>query len=744
MWKKSSFLIILLTILILTGQVKAQIVTTSARNQLPQNLITSVLAGTGVIMTNGQFNWSTANISTDQIGTFTNGVSFTNFPFSSGIIMTTGNIAVAQGPNDRTNYAMNVTQSTTVRDPDLQALVSAPLKSTTALEFDFIASSSSFEFEYVFASEEYPEYVCSEYNDVFGFFLTGLDPVTLVSTTKNIAVIPNSVSALYPNGMPVAINSLNSGAPGGSFPSSDCISLDYSQFYNDNPPGNPYIQFDGYTVALPAGADVIPCETYHMKISVANVNDNTFDSGVFLKASSFNSPEFEVINNYTLPNVPYLIEGCNSSDLELKISSPAVSTVQVDLLLSGTATEGVDFEPIPSTVYINQGDTSVIIPIIPIADNNTEGTETIIINASMTICGIPFNKVIELEIIDHIPTILTSYDLAVCQICTSLTAQVAQSMPGLDLTFHWTPADSLADSTAQTTAANITQSTVFTVTASDTLGCSSNEATVNVLVFEAPEPLFTYTPDQGCAPFTVSFTSNTNPHSASLLWDFGNGETSTEQNPIVTYTEDGDYTVSLTATVGANCSQTLTIPNAIGRGDYPIADFSYLPTNPVNGEIITFTNLSSGNNIISYFWNFGDGYTSSEHDPIHIYYVEEDRYFNASLTVTTDENCISKKGVPILVTDNFNFYIPNAFTPNKDGVNDIFRPYITEAGKYTFSIFNRYGQTVFETHDILGGWDGMQNGKKCPPGVYVWKVAYSRTAKPNEEYELTGEVYLQR
>ena len=85
--KKYTFLLILL--ILFSELLHSQIVTTSARNQLPQNLITSVLAGRGVLMSNGQFNWSSGNISTDQIGTFTNGPNFTNFPFSSGIIMTT-------------------------------------------------------------------------------------------------------------------------------------------------------------------------------------------------------------------------------------------------------------------------------------------------------------------------------------------------------------------------------------------------------------------------------------------------------------------------------------------------------------------------------------------------------------------------------------------------------------------------------------------------------------------------------
>ena len=739
-------IIILIVLLCLAGNefVFGQIVTTSARNQIPQNLIQSVLAGTGVSMTNGQFNWSSGNIATDQIGTFVNGPNFTSFPFSSGIIMTTGNIIVAEGPNDKTNASMNVTQSTSVRDPDLQALVAKPLKSTTALEFDFIASSSSFEFEYIFASEEYPEYVCSQYNDVFGFFLTGLDPVTLTVTTKNIAVIPNSASTVYPDGMPVAINSLNPGVSGNNFNSADCISLDYSSYYNENPVSNPYMQFDGYTVALPAGASVIPCETYHMKISIANVNDNTFDSGVFLKAASFNSPEFEIAETYDLPNCDSLVEGCNNLHLDFKLSSPAISPVTINLAISGSATEGTDYAAIPHTLYIDEGDSITSLDITTYVDNIVEGDEIITITATLDLCGITFVKSIDLVIVDYIPVQLISYDTAACQICNEVIAKSSTPIPAGTL-FHWTPSDNMINPTSQNPTINISNDNSYTVYAETPPGCRTDEATINVFIVDKPKADFTYSPSQGCASFAVNFTSQSTPAVANLKWDFGNGTTSTEENPTITYANDGYYTVSLVASVsGGSCADTMTIPNAITPGDYPSADFSYTPDKPYNNEEVVFTAMATGNNIANYHWSFGDGFHDSIMNPTHIFYVDDDHYYTVTLTVTSDENCTSTVSKSILVTDNFDMYAPSAFTPNNDGINDEFNLYITEAATYLLTIFDRWGKTVFQTDDPSKGWDGTQRGKKCPPGIYVWNLRYSRNADPTTTIKMAGTIYLHR
>ena len=242
------------------------------------------LAGEGVVLSNGTFNNHPGNIVSNQIGTF-NRNGFTQFPIESGLVMCTGGVTVAEGPNN--SVAASVLPTLSYTESALSPLVTQSLNDCASVDFDFLTNSDTFVFRYVFASEEYCEYVNSEFNDIFAFFLTGPDPVTLVQTTRNVAIIPGSISTANPNGIPVAINNVNHGyheinMPGpGSNPS-------YPQYFvhNSSTTGT---QFDGYTVALEAGGIIQACASYHMKLSICDVNDDLYDSGVFLEEHSFES-----------------------------------------------------------------------------------------------------------------------------------------------------------------------------------------------------------------------------------------------------------------------------------------------------------------------------------------------------------------------------------------------------------------------------------------------------------------------
>ena len=248
-------------------------------------ILQQYLMGEGVSITNGTFNNTSGNVVSNQIGVF-NRNNFTQFPFETGLIMTTGNVMVAQGPNTSSSLS-SITGVVDYTESALQSLESHGVFNCATLDFDFQTQSDSFAFRYVFASEEYCEYVNSEFNDIFAFFLTGPDPVTQVQVTRNVAIIPGSVSASNPDGIPVSINSVNHGyhdensqGPG-SNPSN-------SQYFVHNS-AQTGIQYDGYTVALTAGSPILACQPYHMKLAVGNVGDNGFDSGVFLEANSFES-----------------------------------------------------------------------------------------------------------------------------------------------------------------------------------------------------------------------------------------------------------------------------------------------------------------------------------------------------------------------------------------------------------------------------------------------------------------------
>lgn len=196
----------------------------------------------------------------------------------AGIMLSSGNIWNAMGPNNQGSAGNSFGQS---GDPDLNVLAGQPTFDGLAIEFDFYPSVSELTFRYVFTSEEYPEYVCAWFNDVFGFFLSGpgLDG-PYVGNAINIATLPDST--IY-----VGINSVNPGVPGpfGSMPNCGNGSLDYGWLYFDNT-GGQQLQADGFTLPLDAKVNVMPGEVYHAKIVVADAGDGIFDSSVFLSVES--------------------------------------------------------------------------------------------------------------------------------------------------------------------------------------------------------------------------------------------------------------------------------------------------------------------------------------------------------------------------------------------------------------------------------------------------------------------------
>lgn len=205
------------------------------------------------------------------------------FGVTNGIMLTTGSVSNAPGPN---NSDMAQYDNLLPGDPLLNLYTDTTLGTYDAcvLEFDFTSISDSIEFNYVFASEEYNEYVFQGFNDVFGFFISGPGIVG----QQNIALVPGTNT-------PCSIDSINNGytmvGQASTGPCTNC------QYYVDNFMGT-VMQYDGYTTVLTARAGVIPCETYHIKLAIEDVSDGVYDSGVFLQGGSFKSSGiFQVIYN---------------------------------------------------------------------------------------------------------------------------------------------------------------------------------------------------------------------------------------------------------------------------------------------------------------------------------------------------------------------------------------------------------------------------------------------------------------
>ena len=212
----------------------------------------NTILGTGITATNFVYTGgATAS------GTFTGGNS-AGIGIDKGIILTSGNANLAPGPNSSSSAGVN---NGTAGDAQLSALASGgTTNNASILSFDFTSTSSDLFFNFVFASEEYNEFVGSSFNDVFGFFLDG----------NNIALIPGTTT-------PVTINNVNLGSNSG--------------FYINNSPGSANIQYDGFTTVLTAKTLGLAPGNHTIKLAIADVGDSILDSAVFLEAGTFSDTD---------------------------------------------------------------------------------------------------------------------------------------------------------------------------------------------------------------------------------------------------------------------------------------------------------------------------------------------------------------------------------------------------------------------------------------------------------------------
>ncbi|NND77386.1 MAG: T9SS type A sorting domain-containing protein [Flavobacteriales bacterium] len=276
--------------------------------------IENVLLGGGVTVDNATFNNVSDSILNEQFGTF-DASAVSNFPLTNGIIMSTGDIADCQGPNDSSGQGSFIDGGIN-SEPDLESLLPGlGVYDAAILEFDFIPQNNLMLFDFVFASEEYPEFAGSSFNDVFGFFVYGPGiSGNFSNNAMNVAMVPMTTDV-------VSINNVNT--------------TTNSNYYIDNttaPAGDPtYTQFDGYTVSMPVSFTVVPNSVYHIKMAVADAADAIFDSAVFIKAFSFKSisqtSTVEEINSEDLTLSPIPVQdvlNIQSDDITLFVDAISI------------------------------------------------------------------------------------------------------------------------------------------------------------------------------------------------------------------------------------------------------------------------------------------------------------------------------------------------------------------------------------------------------------------------------------
>lgn len=309
---------------------------------------------------------------------------------------------------------------------------------------------------------------------------------------------------------------------------------------------------------------------------------------------------------------------------------------------------------------------------------------------------------------------------------------------------EWAPAALFSEPNQALSTFTATVPTEIEVQVSNEGNCTST-LTGQVEVWPLPDASFTAAPSEGCAPIEVAFTPNDAAGDHAYKWDAGQGAETANGAFTETYVDAGTYPVSLEVTSPEGCTDRYTLPTPIEVFDTR-ARFDYSPENPTVIEpVVSFFNQSPDG--VESLWTFGEvGSSQSRHADFRFPDGAGARY-EVCLLVTSPEGCVDQICKWIEVADDFFLFIPNAFTPDGDGLNDLFGPVLSHTNlvEYSFWIANRRGQVVFETNDPHQKWDGSGSTGTHYEGndVYVWKITV-RAGFDVDRKEYTGTVVLMR
>ena len=755
-------LLLILTAFISVFSVQSQIVT--ANTMTPAQLVSNILVGSGVTVSNVTFNGSAVNAGAIQ----PNALSFTanNFPFSNGLYLRTAGGA---------NVAF---------DPDLNAISTNTITNGAILEFDFVPMGDSLVFNYMFASAEYPTYVCSGFNDVFGFFISGpgfAGPYSLGAV--NIALIPGTT-------VPVAINTVNSGVAGGAGNPATCAAQDpnwqsNSIYYTTIYANYSGAGFNGGTVSLPALAQLQCGQTYHIKLAVSNVGDTALDSGVYIEGGSFATNAVEVAVA-TVTGDTSVYEGCSTADLMfIRPSNQVTDTLTVGYTVNGTATMGADYNNIPNPVTFLPGQDTVIITINPVADGISDNNEFITITAyTVTPCGDTIISTGTLYILDELlieidetdPTVLCATD----SVMVSAVALDPNNFLFAPFTYAWTGGQ-VGQTAYFPTTPPMSGSIDYYVTVTNSCGYTAvDTVTITLNQTLVVDSMVTY-PADGCGNpngAVVGYASgitNAPGQQPFFHWDDqpnweggGSGGAFYDGNSWSNIAP-GWYYFTITDDV---CSAVDSV--LLGMDNPPISEFSASPLAGCNPVVVTMTNTSQNAN--NYYWDFGDGTSANANDlsSQEIIYTQTS---TIQLVAYQNSNCSDVSDVLIQVSNcgctdptatnydpNANFdngscyypipevIAPNVFTPNGDGENDIFYLTTKNAVKVEMVILNRWGNLMYEVsynpEDFINsilpgsgyGWGGNTVlGIPADNGTYFIKY----TVTGVDGTEVAGQGFLQ-
>lgn len=468
----------------------------------------------GLIISNASINCNSG-----AYGQFSNGGS-TNLGMTSGVALTTGSVMDLTSANTQNVIGVDHPSANDFADPNLILLETQANEDVCILNFDIVPMCNEIKLVFVFASEEYPEYVCSSYNDVFGFFISGPNPLGGSYVNQNMALIPNTT-------LPVAINTVNGGTVGVNGTNGGCgaTGLNYSSLFVDNSNATS-MQYNGFTVPITSVLNVTPCQTYHFKLAIADAGDGIYDSGVFIDFLQCTN-----IMSVALSSTP---ASCANND----------GTASV-IVTNGFGPYTYNWSPAPgggqgtSTATGLIAGTTYTVSVSGAYSCITPATATV------TIGGVtPF-------IVD------AGINTTLC-FGTATTLNGSPSTAGY--TYNWSPAAGLSNTAIYNPVANPTTSTTYTLVVTDSNGCTNTD---NVVItvdppFSVSQTAFNVTCFGACnGSANAIVAGGTAPY--TFLWTGGCAASN------CTNLCAGNYTVNATDAAGciATANTSITQPTAI-------------------------------------------------------------------------------------------------------------------------------------------------------------------------------------
>lgn len=705
----------------------SQISVTSANGQNVKTLLETHFLGGGIEISNVKFN-NQATINSNAIGYFTNpNTTNPNVGLASGIVMVTGEINDAAAGNSgslqssgaQPPYAGN-DRSVPLRNTlDAQGDANRSMNDVAVLQFDFVSSGEYVKFDYVFASEEYPDFVHEDFNDIFGFFISGPydengNPVDegIPYQYRNIAIVPGT-------GDPVSVNTVHD--------QRGCHD-ENSVYYIANTNNN--CKMDGYTVVLSTEeVYVVPCYKYKLELAICDVGDAAYNSCVFLGAGSFKVDEFSLkpMAPATGAGTAY-VKGCDSDTITMTINRPAMENEQRTLTFFGTAVEGEDFELLDfngnlagRTLTFNEGDTSA--SVIIKFKNHVDDVPGETLNLGIATEYINDCAQIDTILIDI--TTLESFeytiseDVIYCENELPKNENVEINVSGGigNVTYQWSAG---VTPNQATNTVGITQPSTIYVTVTD--GCEREIR--DSVTFKVQGATVSASVDKQfiCEGEVVNLSST---EAVQYTWtssveDALLPNADTERNPQAQPSATCTYRVTIVNENGCIASDTVNVV-VVPAID---AQLYLTPTRTsVLNTQIRFEDRTQGS--FSREWDFGNGDYSTQASGVVVYSSTDTATYQVRLIAYNQAHCPDTAYGTVQVVPEFSIWIPTAFTPGTDDVNAYFTPIFSTETEYEFTIYSRNGDKIFVTDEEKRAWDGkLKNGDYAPNGSYVYDLYY--------------------